>query len=145
MVYAQGDNSGVVCVDRKSGDVQWRSDPTADRVLAANKDFLYVRNRQGKLLVYDAKRATDPVGKRSLPLAGIDLSEFNIPITNTVSDRLFLAADNGLIVCLRDMSAKYARPVRICPEATVNPVPKEAAKPKKDNPTPGEPMKDQKN
>lgn len=125
MVYAQGDNSGVVCVDRKSGDVLWRTESTADHVLAANKEFLYVRNRQGKLLVYDAKKATDPAGKRSLPLAGIDLSDFNIPITNTVTDRLYLAADNGLIVCLRDMSSKYARPVRICPEASVNALPKE--------------------
>ncbi len=145
MVYAQGDDSGVVCVDRKSGDVLWRTEASADRVLAANRDFLYVRNRLGKLLVYDAKRATDPEGKRSLPLAGIDLSEFNIPITNTVSDRLFLAADNGLIVCLRDNSAKYARPVRICPEATVNAQPKGSveAQGNKEIPTPGEPKKEQ--
>jgi hypothetical protein len=146
MVYALGDNSGVVCLDRKSGDILWRTEATADRVLAANKEFLYVRNRQGKLFAFDAKRATDPEGKRSLPLAGIDLSDFNIPITNTVSDRLYLAADNGLIVCLRDNSAKYARPVRICPEVSVNPLPKGAvdvqnAK-EKDVSSPAEPKKE---
>jgi outer membrane protein assembly factor BamB len=125
MVYSEGDNSGVVCMDRKTGELLWRTEDTADRVIAANREFLYVRNRQGKFLVYDAKRATDPVGKRSMPLAGIDLSDFNIPITNRWSDRIFLAADNGLIVCMRDMSPKYARPVRICPEISVNIQPKD--------------------
>jgi outer membrane protein assembly factor BamB len=105
MIYAAGDNSGVACLDRNTGDLRWRSEDTADQVIAANQEFLYIRNRHGKLLVYDAKRATDPIGKRSLPLAGIDLSDFNVPITNTTSDRVFLAADNGLIVCMRDQSA----------------------------------------
>jgi hypothetical protein len=146
MVYTQGDNSGVVCVSRKTGDVVWRSELTDDRIVGANKDFLYVFNHQGRLNVYDPKRPTDPLARQSLPLAGIDLSQFNIPITNTSTDRLLLAAENGLIVCLRDMSPKYASPVRICPEALVNEPehkgvnfqpskdnaqPKEAAEPKK--------------
>ena len=112
-VYAQGDDSGVVCVNRKTGDPVWRSEASADRVLAANNEFLYVRDRQGRFLVYDAKRPTDPATRYSAPLSGIDLREFNIPVTNTASDRIYLAADNGLIVCLRDMSPKYARPALI--------------------------------
>ena len=57
----------------------------------------------------DVRRATDPAGRRSVPLSGYDFAAFNVPVVNTVSDRLFLAADNGLLVCLRDASAKYAR------------------------------------
>lgn len=139
-VYAQGDNSGVVCMHRvdgpfmvkdatrpadrtreyNAGDIVWRSDDTADRVIGANNEFVYIRDRQGKLLVYDAKRATDPAKKMSSPLGGIDLGEFNVHIVNTASDRIYLAADNGLIVCLRDMNAKYARPVQIAPEILIN-------------------------
>ena len=47
-------------------------------MIAANEEFIYVRDRQGRFLVFDAKRATDPAGRRSAPLAGIDLSEFNV-------------------------------------------------------------------
>jgi len=138
-VYASGDNSGVVCVDRKSGEIVWRSDDAADRLIAANQEFVYIRDRQGKFLVYDAKRATDPARKRSAPLSGVDLSEFNVHIVNTASDRVYLAADNGLVVCMRDMSPKYARPVRICPEPLVNPPGREGVvTPGKD----GEPKKD---
>lgn len=123
MVYAQGDNSGVIAVDRKKGEVVWRTEAAADRILACNQEFLYVRNHQGKLLVYDAKRATDPSAKRSMPLGSLELTGFNVPVTNTASDRLLLAADNGLLLCLRDMSPKYARPMKITPDVPVNPPP----------------------
>jgi outer membrane protein assembly factor BamB len=120
LIYAQGDNSGITCLDRANGELLWRTDSTADMVIAANHEFLYVRDRQGRFLVFDAKRATDPARKRSAPLSGLDLSEFNINIVNTASDRVYLAADNGLVVCLRDLSPKYDRPVRIAPEVIVN-------------------------
>src|SRR5205814_10178618 len=99
-------------------------------VAAVNQEFAYLRDRQGRLHVFDARRPTDPNTRRSAPLAGIELGEFNVPVTNMATDRVYLAADNGLIVCLRDAAAKYARPVRMSPEIAVNPLPKEA--PKKD-------------
>jgi hypothetical protein len=141
LVYAAGDNSGVVCLDRKHGEIIWRSASGADRVLAVNQEFVYIMDRQGKFLVYDAKRPTDPAEKRSSPLAGIDMAEFNVPVVNTVSDRVYLAADNGLIVCMRDMSKKYQKPMRICPEAMVNLPPRTVTAPPKKE---GEamPMKD---
>jgi outer membrane protein assembly factor BamB len=145
-VYAQGDNSGVVALDRATGEIIWRSDSTADRIIGANQELLYVRDRQGRLLAFDAKRPTDAAKKHSAPLAALDLAEFNVHIVNTASDRIYLAADNGLIVCLRDMNAKYARPVKISPDATINLIPKvgvdttgKDGEPKKD---PGEPKKE---
>jgi outer membrane protein assembly factor BamB len=123
-VFASGDNSGVARIDRASGDVIWHTETTADLLAAANEEFAYVRDRQGRLWVYDVRRATDPANRRTVPLSGYDFSAFNVPVVNTVSDRLFLAADNGLLVCLRDASPKYARPVRMAPEVTVNPLPK---------------------
>ena len=128
-VFASGDNSGVTRVDRATGNIVWRSDRAADLLLAANQEFVYIRDRQGRVHVYDAKRATDPLQQRSVPLTGLDLSEFNVPVVNTVSDRLFLAADNGLIVCVRDASPKYLRPMRMAPDVPVNPPPKGSVNP----------------
>jgi hypothetical protein len=106
--------------------VVWKSPSTADRVVAVNQEFVYVRDRQGRLLVFDAHRATDPARRLALPLSEMNLAEFNVPVVNTASDRVFLAADNGLVVCLRDASAKYARPVPIAPPPIVDPPPKAA-------------------
>lgn len=123
-VYAAGDDSGVACLDRATGDLIWRSDANADRVIGATEELLYVRDRQGRFLVYDAKRATDPARKQSRPLGSVDLPNFGIHVVNTASDRVYLAADNGLIVCMRDARAKYAKPVRIWPAPEVNPTKK---------------------
>ncbi|MDB5310985.1 MAG: hypothetical protein JWO38_5187 [Gemmataceae bacterium] len=120
-VYAAGDNSGVVRIERATGALTWRTDRAADRVVAVNLDFAYIQDRQGRLHVYDVRRATSPTPPRTVPLAGIDLPAFNVPVENTVSDRIYLAAGNGLMVCLRDASPKYAAPVRMAPEVIVNP------------------------
>lgn len=103
-----------------AGEIVWRSDDGADRIIGANEEFVYIRDRQGRFLVYDARRATDAAGKRSAPLGSANFSEFNVNVVNTASDRVYLAADNGLLVCLRDANPKYARPVRIWPPAEVN-------------------------
>ncbi|MBM3979361.1 MAG: hypothetical protein FJ304_03585 [Planctomycetes bacterium] len=124
-VYSSGDDSGVACVNRDTGAVVWRSDKSADTVIGANEEFVYVRDRQGRFLVFDAKRATDPARKKSAPLGSANLSEFAINVVNTANDRVYLAADNGLIVCVRDAAPKYARPVRVWPAPDVNP-PKKA-------------------
>jgi len=120
-IFAAGDNSGIARIDRKTGSVNWRTDAAADRVVGVNQDFVYVQDRQGKLHVFDAKRVSGNKPGHSVSLSSIDMSGFNVPIANTVSDRLFFAADNGLIVCLRDASPKYAAPVRMAPEILVNP------------------------
>jgi outer membrane protein assembly factor BamB len=129
-VYAGGDNSGVARVNRSTGELVWRSDATADRVVAVNQEFAYVRDRQGRLLVYDARRATDASHRVSAPLTGIDAGQFTVPVVNTVSDRIYLASETGLIMCLRDASAKYARPMRMAPPLLVDvpPPPKKEAK-----------------
>ena len=125
VIYAAGDDSGVTGLNRNTGDVIWRTDRSVDRVLAVNQDFAYLRDRQGRVHIYDARRASDPARKLSVPLTSVNFAEFNVPVVNTVSDRLYLAADNGLLVCLRDASPKYARPMRVAPELSVNTPPKE--------------------
>ena len=119
-VFAAGEESGVTRVDRATGDVVWRTaDRGADRVVGVNDSFVYVRDGLGRLLVYDAARA-NAADRRAVPLSGIDVPAFTVPVVNTVSDRVYLAAENGLMVCLRDASARYANPVRMAPEVSVN-------------------------
>lgn len=127
-VFAGGDHSGVVRVDRATGTQVWRTDRQADRLIAVNQDFAYVRDRLGKLLVYDVRRPTEASG-RAAPLTGLDVPEFNIPVVNTSTDRVFLAADNGLIVCLRDASRKYESPVRMAPPVQADPAPRPTTPP----------------
>jgi outer membrane protein assembly factor BamB len=114
-VFASGDETGVICLDRRSGQVLWQSDKDIDTVFAANEEFVYTRDRAGNLLVFEAGRPTDPFRQRSLPLAELEVRDYNLVITNTVSDRIYLATKGGTIICMRDKAPKYATPVRIWP------------------------------
>ena len=134
-VYVSGDHAGVAKIEVKSGDVKsgevtWRTESGADRLRAVNDEYVYVSNRRGELLVYAKDRIHDVASKRARPLSSLNVVGFNVPITNPTTDRILLGADSGLLVCLRDTSAKYAKPIGIAPAnklATL--VPKPEVKP----------------
>ncbi len=110
-VFASGEQAGTTKIDIATGEVVWKSELGADRFVAANDEFVYLKDRAGRLAIYDRQRPTDAAARRSLALAKLDLPGFGVDVANDKSDRLFLASDNGLVVCLRDASLKYARPV----------------------------------
>jgi hypothetical protein len=138
-VFASGDHAGVSQVDTRTGQVIWKTALTADFPLAVNDEFVYVRDRLGNLLVYDRRAATDPATRRAEPLARMALPEFTVPVTNHQTDRILLAGDNGVMICLRDAAAKYVRPFRVVPPP---PPPPEKKKPGEAAVPPEEPKKD---
>jgi outer membrane protein assembly factor BamB len=102
-VFVVSERNGLARVDRNSGEPQWRvargnrvlnSNPDVDRVLAVNPKWIYAADRSGNLLVLDRARGAI--------LSRYDTRDFVIPLVNDLTDRLFLAANNGLIVCLHD-------------------------------------------
>ena len=74
----------------------------ADYFLAANPKYVYALDASGHFLVLDRRRG--------VTLSGFDTRDFVFPISNDVTDRIYLAANNGLIVCLRDR--EYPKPIR---------------------------------
>jgi hypothetical protein len=102
-VYVTSQQNGMARLDRASGDALWRvprgrevltSNPDADRFLTANPKFVYAFDRSGRLLILDRKRG--------VRLSWYDVREFPFPVTNVVTDRLYLAAHDGLLLCLHD-------------------------------------------
>jgi outer membrane protein assembly factor BamB len=96
-VFVVPDRRGLYRVDRATGREKWHN-RTAQRFLAANEKFVYAFDRLGRLLVLDYKRGTQ--------LGTLNNRDFVFPIGNEITDRLFLASHNGLLVCLRDHSLK---------------------------------------
>ena len=113
-VYASGENAGIARVDLRTGDVTWRTEPAADQILAVNDEFVYVMTRRGELHVYP--RYFTAAGSQYARAVGrLDLRAFTVPVQNDVTDRVIVGADSGLLVCLRDSSAKYAQPRAVLP------------------------------
>lgn len=110
-VFVTSERDGLARVDRTNGTAMWRiprggallpSVVEADRFLAANDRFIYANDHSGRLLILDRQR-----GRR---LSMLDTTAFRVPVVNTVTDRLYLAANNGLIVCLHDRDVR--EPIR---------------------------------
>jgi outer membrane protein assembly factor BamB len=80
-------------VNRETGEKIW-TNQKADRFIAANKKFVYAADPNGRLLILDKKYGT--------VLSTLDTRDFVVPVSNELTDRLYLAANNGLLVCLHD-------------------------------------------
>ncbi len=76
--------------------------------------YVYALDRQGKLLVIDADRGTT--------LSSFDVSAFTLPVTNERNDRLYLASNSGLLLCMRDR-------LKVVPVLLQKPPVKKAAEP----------------
>jgi outer membrane protein assembly factor BamB len=110
-VYVTAGPNGMTRLDRADGIALWRvprgdrvleSNPEADRFLAANPKFVYATDRSGRLLVLDRR-----LGHK---LSGYDFRDFTFPVVNDYTDRLYLASNHGLVVCLHDK--EYRTPFR---------------------------------
>jgi outer membrane protein assembly factor BamB len=123
-VYASGDQTGVVRVDVATGDVVWRTDRDANTILAWNEEHMYIRDKRGQLLVYEIAKNPRPTTEKSRPIASMDISNLNVVITNDITDRIFLSAQNGLLVCLRENVPKYAKPLKVQPASQIYEEPK---------------------
>jgi outer membrane protein assembly factor BamB len=102
-VFITSEREGLARLDRIDGDAVWRiprggavleSNAEADQFLAANDRFVYANDRSGRLLILDRKRG--------VKLSMLDTTQFPVPVVNEVTDRLYLMANDGLIVCLHD-------------------------------------------
>jgi len=110
-VYIVNARQGMTRLDRATGLPKWRiptrgklaeSNSAANFFLAANPKYVYALDASGRFLVLDRRRG--------VTLSGFDSRDFVFPISNDITDRIYLAANNGLIVCLHDRS--YTKPIR---------------------------------
>jgi outer membrane protein assembly factor BamB len=99
-IFLATERKGLYCIGREDGDLKWRS-PTAGRFIAANPKFVYATDRSDRFLVLDRDRGT--------VLSTYDLRDFVFPIANERTDRVYLAAHNGLLLCLHDRD--YDKPL----------------------------------
>jgi outer membrane protein assembly factor BamB len=110
-VYIVAGKQGMTRLDRTTGEPKWsiptreglaESNGTADYFLAANPKYVYALDASGHFLVLDRRRG--------VTLSVFDSRDLVFPISNDVTDRVYLAANNGLIVCLHDR--EYPRSIR---------------------------------
>ena len=133
-IFVSGTGVGTTKLDIRNGDILWRTEFDADNVLSVNDDHVYVRDTTGKLRIYTQNLTRRSTSGTAIASGSIDLSEFAIPIHNPLTDRIFLAANNGILISLRDNANKYLQPVKIAGPSVVQPPPPPAKAPAADEP-----------
>lgn len=102
-VFATGERTGLWRLDRATGEATWNMQhgrgtigfiPEATRVLAVGPRVVYANDLANRLLVLDRKTG--------LRLGLLDTTGWVVPVLNNQNDRLYLAANDGSLVCLRD-------------------------------------------
>lgn len=119
-VFAVAAIDGLYCLNRASGGVRWQQ-PRGVQFVAASARLAFARDQGKKLLAIDRQRG--------VTLREWNASDFAHFLTNTDTDRVVLANDDGLVLCLRDRDPAAAKPAnyRVEPEAK----PKPGSKPEK--------------
>jgi outer membrane protein assembly factor BamB len=92
-VFLMPERSGLYRVSRATGQVVWQN-AKAERFLSANQQMVYALDGRSQLLVLDRARGTQ--------LSSYDGRDFTVPIVNDFTDRVFLGAHDGLLICLYD-------------------------------------------
>lgn len=98
-VYMMPEREGLYRLNRATGQVIWKN-AKAERFIAASPQIVYALDPAGQLLLIDRARGTE--------LTRYDIREFKVPVVNDYTDRVFLAAHDGLVICLHDRH--YATP-----------------------------------
>jgi outer membrane protein assembly factor BamB len=96
-VFVAATRIGLYRVDRDTGEAIWLNKRAA-RFLATNEKFVYALDRAGKLLVLDHARGRI--------LADYDLSDYPVPYSNDTTDRIYLGANDGTLLCLHHQSER---------------------------------------
>ncbi len=91
-VFLYPDGIGLRRVARSTGKEIW-TNRDSQRFLAANDKFVYALDHIGRFYVVD--------GRRGGTLATLNLSDWAIAIANEWTDRIYLAANDGQVMCLR--------------------------------------------
>jgi outer membrane protein assembly factor BamB len=99
-VYVTTDRGGLRRLDRATGRQVWQNE-SAKNFLASNPKCVYATDRSGRLLLLDKRLGTQ--------LGMLDVRDFVVPVTNEMTDRVYLLANDGLLVCLHDQD--YRKPL----------------------------------
>jgi hypothetical protein len=103
-VFVTSEREGMARLDRATGEPVWKvpvgrqlfaNNSQADQFLAASKRFVYATDSTDeRLLIVDRRRG--------VTLGSFNKRDFRYPVVNYVTDRIYLAANDGTIVCLHD-------------------------------------------
>jgi outer membrane protein assembly factor BamB len=121
-VYVAPSGTGLYRLDQATGNVKWNQ-RNAVRFLANNKRFVYTMDKLGQVLVLDYDRGKE--------LARWDTRDWVVPVSNDMTDRIYLAANDGQIICMHHRES--IQPLKVKTFDELKPLPQPKKEEKKDD------------
>jgi outer membrane protein assembly factor BamB len=113
IINARGEISAI---DPHNGQPRWGDASRATggaSLLGASPKRLYLQTSFGDLIILDRVAGTFLADARAtLQRAGVNLRDYRLSLTNTHSDRFYLANPSGYLICLREIGAVQPTPLR---------------------------------
>jgi len=108
--YIVPEAGSMYCLQAPTGEEWWSGPaPNIEQLVSASTTKVYATDGYGHLQTLDI-RSGGMID--SLPIGG-----FNRALTNSQTDRIYLATDSGLVICLRD--SELTKPVMHAPPGPV--------------------------
>jgi hypothetical protein len=130
-VYGVTRHHELFCIGAEQGEERWIA-TGIEHVLACGKDRVYGLDPFGQLVAIDKKS-----GAR---LGQLPIRPHRMALSNGLTDRIYLATDDGGLLCLREMGSSFPVVARPLPEPAESATPRtRAARPPADAAAPAQP------
>lgn len=126
-VYTISDDDNLFAIAVSDGQLRWKTSGVK-RMLTLSGERLYVVGEVGRLTILDTT-----TGSR---IAVIPLDEFDLQVTNPLTDRIYYGTKTGVLQCLREIGHPW--PTLHAQMASGKPKPKPKSQPAAAKPEPGE-------
>ncbi|MFT4556646.1 MAG: PQQ-binding-like beta-propeller repeat protein [Planctomycetales bacterium] len=89
---------GVFCISKITGERRWKK-PYMEDFIGATKNLVFLTDNQGQISILASSDGA--------PIGSLPLKDFSIRYGNELTDRLYIATESGLIVCLREQNKEF--------------------------------------
>ena len=100
-------------LDSKNGTAKWTTSTLGGRLIAIGDKRIYLESHDEDLFIVDratGKVLVDP--RESRQRVGLNLRSYDLGITNSINDRIYLGTTSGLVLSLREIGETTPRPLR---------------------------------
>ncbi|HEV3164794.1 MAG TPA: PQQ-binding-like beta-propeller repeat protein [Isosphaeraceae bacterium] len=103
-VFAMNNRGYLTSIDAESGAVHWTLSTGGGRLLAVTEKRVYLESPFRDLYIVDRETGNLVADAQSVrERAGLNVREFNITPTNSLTGRIYLASSSGMLICLREL------------------------------------------
>ncbi|NQV25381.1 MAG: PQQ-like beta-propeller repeat protein [Rhodopirellula sp.] len=97
-VYVFPHLGGVYCISRVTGKRRWKQ-PYMEDFVGATKNLVFLSDNLGQIAVLASKDGA--------PIGSLPLKDFSVRYGNELTDRLYVATESGLVVCIREQDKEF--------------------------------------